>query len=100
MVTNERTSIAVHFDGHAEAMKQYMQHRSMQYVQGYSGTQYCSYISEKKDTSTIEMGVSVVDEEKGTIAVLAKRRVVPSLLVLSTLANPTTDELMPDPHSD
>ncbi len=72
----------------------------MQYVQGYSGTHYCSYIPEKKDTSTIEMGVSVVDEEKGTIAVLVKRRVVPSLLVLSTLANPTMDELMPDPHSD
>ena len=99
-MTNKRTSVAVHFDGHTETMKQYMRHRPMQYVQGYSGTHYCSYIPEKKDTSTIEMGVSVVDEEKGTIAVLAKRRVVPSLLVLSTLANPTTDELMPDPHSD
>jgi hypothetical protein len=35
-VTNECTSIAGHFDDHAEALKQYMQHRPMQHVQGYS----------------------------------------------------------------
>jgi hypothetical protein len=39
-MTNKRTSVAGHFDGHAEAMKQYMRHRPMQHVQGYSGSHW------------------------------------------------------------
>jgi hypothetical protein len=33
---NKCTSVAGHFDGHAEALKGYMWHRLMQHVQGYS----------------------------------------------------------------
>jgi len=39
-VKNECTSVAGHFDGHAEAMKQYMRHRPMQHVHGYSGSHW------------------------------------------------------------
>jgi hypothetical protein len=38
--TNECTLVAGHFDGHAEAMKQYMGRRPMQHVQGYSGSHW------------------------------------------------------------
>ncbi len=34
--TNECTSVAGHFNGHAEALKQYMRHHPMQHVQGYT----------------------------------------------------------------
>ena len=33
---NKCTSVAGHFDGHAEALKGYMWHRLMQHIQGYS----------------------------------------------------------------
>ena len=33
--TNECTSITGHFDGHAEALKQYTQHQPMQQIQGH-----------------------------------------------------------------
>jgi hypothetical protein len=29
-----------HFDGHGEALKQYMRHRPMQHVQGYTGSHW------------------------------------------------------------
>jgi len=29
-----------HFDGHGEALKQYMQHRPMQHVQSYTGSHW------------------------------------------------------------
>ncbi len=34
--TNKCTSVAGHFNGHAEALKQYMRHCPMQHVQGYT----------------------------------------------------------------
>ena len=37
---NECTSIAGHFNGHAEALKQYMQHSPMQHVQGHTGSHW------------------------------------------------------------
>jgi hypothetical protein len=37
---NECTSVAGHFDGHAEALKQYMRHCPMQHVQGYTGSHW------------------------------------------------------------
>jgi len=37
---NKFTSIAGHFDGHAEALKQYMRHRPMKHVQGYTGSHW------------------------------------------------------------
>jgi len=39
-VANECTSVAAHFDGHAKALKRYMQHRPMQHVQGYTGSHW------------------------------------------------------------
>ncbi len=36
--TNKCTSIAGHFDDHAEVLKRYMWHRLMQHVQGYTGS--------------------------------------------------------------
>ena len=35
---NKCTSIAEHFNGHAEALKQFMQHRPMDDVQGHIGS--------------------------------------------------------------
>jgi hypothetical protein len=40
VVTSECTSVAGHFNGHAEALKRYMRHRLMQHVQGYSGSHW------------------------------------------------------------
>jgi hypothetical protein len=37
---NECTSVAGHFNGHAEALKQYMRHCPMQQVQGYTGSHW------------------------------------------------------------
>jgi len=39
-VANECPSSADHVDGHGEALKQYMQHRPMQHVQGYTGSHW------------------------------------------------------------
>jgi hypothetical protein len=39
-MTNKCTSIAGHFDGHVEALKQYMRHCPMQHVQGYTGSHW------------------------------------------------------------
>jgi hypothetical protein len=39
-LTNEYTSYSGHFDGHAEALKQYMWHCPMKLVQGYILTTY------------------------------------------------------------
>jgi hypothetical protein len=39
-VTNECTSVAAHFDGHAKVLKQYMRHRPMHHVQGYTGSHW------------------------------------------------------------
>jgi hypothetical protein len=36
MATNKCTSVAGHFDGHMDALKQYTQHHPMQHVQGYT----------------------------------------------------------------
>jgi len=36
MVVNKCPSSVDHFDGHGEALKQYMRHRPMQHVQGYT----------------------------------------------------------------
>ena len=38
MMTNKCTSIAGHFDGHADALKRYEVHRLMQHDQGYTGS--------------------------------------------------------------
>ena len=35
-MTNECTPVAGHFDGNVEVLKQYIQHRPMQHVQGYT----------------------------------------------------------------
>ena len=51
-----------------------------------------------KDTSTITMGVSVIDEEKDSGADEEKGRDKPPTPVF--LTNPSTDEPMPDPRSD
>jgi hypothetical protein len=40
VATNKCTSIAGHFDGHEEALKQYMWHRLMQHVQGNIGSHW------------------------------------------------------------
>jgi hypothetical protein len=40
MVTNEYTFITSHFDGHADALKQYTQHCPLQHVQGYTGSHW------------------------------------------------------------
>jgi hypothetical protein len=37
---NECPSVAGHFDGHGEALKQYMRHRLMQHVHGYTGSHW------------------------------------------------------------
>jgi len=37
---NECTSVNGHFDGHAEALKQYMYHCLMQHVQGHTGSHW------------------------------------------------------------
>ena len=37
-VTSKCTSITGHFDGHADALKRYMQHHPMQHGQGYTGS--------------------------------------------------------------
>jgi len=39
-VTSKCDSIARHFDGHAETLKQCMQHRPMWHVQGYIGSHW------------------------------------------------------------
>ena len=39
-VANKCPSIAGHFDCHGEALKRYMRHRSMQHVQGYTGSHW------------------------------------------------------------
>jgi len=39
-MANKCLSIAGQFHGHGEALKQYMQHRSMQHVQGYTGSHW------------------------------------------------------------
>jgi hypothetical protein len=39
-VTNKCTSIAGHFDGHAEALKQFMRHCPMDDVQGHIGSHW------------------------------------------------------------
>jgi hypothetical protein len=36
MATNKCTSIAGHFDGHMDTLKQYTQHCPMQHVHGYT----------------------------------------------------------------
>jgi hypothetical protein len=41
-MTNKCTSVAGHFDGHAEALEQYMQHCQKQHVQGYTGSHWTS----------------------------------------------------------
>jgi hypothetical protein len=33
-------SVAGHFDGHGEALKRYIRHRTMQHVQGYTGSHW------------------------------------------------------------
>jgi hypothetical protein len=40
VATNKCTSVAGNFDGHAEALKQYMRHCPMQHVQSYSGSHW------------------------------------------------------------
>jgi hypothetical protein len=40
VATNKCTSVAGHFDGHADALKQYTQHHPMQHVQGYTGSHW------------------------------------------------------------
>jgi len=40
LVMNECTSVTAHFDGYAEALTQYMRHRSMHHVQSYTGTHW------------------------------------------------------------
>ena len=37
---NKCPSSVDHFDGHGEALKQYMRHRPMQHVQGYTGSHW------------------------------------------------------------
>ena len=37
---NECPSVAGHFDGHGEALRQYMRHHLMQHVHGYTGSHW------------------------------------------------------------
>ena len=40
MAMSECASVAGHFDGHAKALKQYMRHRPMEDIHGYSGSHW------------------------------------------------------------
>ena len=37
---NECTYVAAHFDDYADVLKQYMRHRPMHHVQGYTGSHW------------------------------------------------------------
>jgi len=71
VATNKCTSVAGHYDGHAETLKQYMWHRPMQHVQGYSGSHWTL---PSGDYSLLIASVATRVTSNKTLMAIAMRR--------------------------
>ena len=73
--TSKCASVAGHFDGRAEALKRYMQHRLMQHVHGYIGSHWT--LLSGNYLLRIAPVAAMATNNKTTM------QIVPSLLVIS-----------------
>ena len=68
-----------HFDGHGEALKQYMRHRPMQHVQGYTGSHWTPPLGHYSLRIALAVGGRQGDSKQNNVYYL------PNLMAISVV---------------